>query len=270
MSNKVRAYFTCSRLSVWQAAHWGWSSGLSPGLPVPLALWAKTHRDRDTTWASQAFNSSHIHLVWSPLIRSPTWPYESGTRSHSCRCRRWPRRTWCCFPTHDVERVSATSKELGKSGVKLIVNRIITELTWASCSASLKDTSLSSSMSILFPTRRMGTPSPAASWKTTGKSLIGTTAKDTKLSRGQCLSGRLLSPDSTHWANQRSLLWVGPGHWWATASRPWSSPPRWRRTSAPRRPPCERTAWWCCGTCGDECGKSMILSFYRHEFCTEL
>lgn len=38
-------------------------------------------------------------------------------------------------------------------------------LTAASCSASVKDTSRSSSMSILFPRRRMGTPSPAASWR---------------------------------------------------------------------------------------------------------
>lgn len=57
-------------------------------------------------------------------------------------------------------------------------------LTVASCSASLKDTSRSSSMSILFPRRRMGTPSPAASWRRQRES------------RGRCqLSSRdLISP----------------------------------------------------------------------------
>lgn len=52
--------FTCSRLFSWRAVRWGWLWGLSPCLPAPSALWAKT----DTLSETVAF-----HPVWFPLER---------------------------------------------------------------------------------------------------------------------------------------------------------------------------------------------------------
>lgn len=166
------------------------------------------------TWSSCSINTLRTEtgtphepvrpLILHTSIRFEALPFAALPGHTSQGLGHIPAGVGADLGEHDVAFLHAVSKkhqqrkELGKGGVKLTVNRIITELTSASCSASLKDTCLSSSMSILFPTRRMGTPSPAASWKTTGKSLIGRTTKDTKLSRGQCPNAGLLSPDSTH------------------------------------------------------------------------
>lgn len=129
--------------------------------------------------------------------------------------------------------------------INWIFHQLWSELTWASCSASLKDTSLCPSTSILFPNSKMGMPSPAASWKT-----------------GQRMTVKVkYQPRPSHFKKSDSGSRgskVRPGHWWAKLSLPWSSPALWHRTSPPRHPPYERTGWWCCGTC-DEGRKSIHL-----------
>lgn len=53
--SKLSVRFTCSRLSSLRVERWGWLSCLSPCLPAPLTLCAKTEREKKkhTAWANQ-------------------------------------------------------------------------------------------------------------------------------------------------------------------------------------------------------------------------